>query len=157
MPSMPVQGKFNGVITPVIPFSRALPYLKTLSFLKVPAQPDPTAQEEAPPSPVAFDSGYNPPPEVRRNRQKLAAENESEGLVAAGFTVGGIGLLIGIGGAGTLLGVSNTAGQAGGGTALGVGLAMMVAGGVLLGVGYKKKKAIASARISNGNVSLTVR
>ncbi len=108
-----------------------------------------TTVEPAPLDPsgstIAFDTGYNPPPEVRKERQKARAANESEGLIAAGWTVAGIGGLITLGGAAALAAASDsTAGRGGGGAALGVGLAMLAAGGVLLGVGYKKKKEVQS-------------
>lgn len=112
--------------------------------------PDPPTEEQPkeadPPPPsteIEFDSGYSPPPEVLQERRKQAAENESEGLIAAGWAVGGIGLLFAAAGAGTLAGVRNPAGRGGGGGGLGLGISMMVAGSVLLGVGYKKKKAVA--------------
>jgi hypothetical protein len=106
---------------------------------------EPTEEDDPPPpsTQIEFDSGYTPPPEVLQERRKQAAENESEGLIAAGWAVGGIGLLFAAAGAGTLAGVRNTAGRGGGGGGLGLGLSMIVAGSVLLGVGYKKKKAVA--------------
>jgi hypothetical protein len=104
---------------------------------------EPKEDDEPPPSAIEFDSGYSPPPEVLRERRKQAAENESEGLIAAGWAVGGIGVLFTAAGIGTLAGVRNTAGRGGGAGGLGLGLSMMIAGSVLLGVGYKKKKAVA--------------
>lgn len=110
---------------------------------------DDPATAPAPQTSIGFESNFEVPPEVMENRKKQAAENESEGLIAAGWTVGGIGTLFALAGAGALAGASDTAGgRYGGGGALGLGLAMMAAGGVLLGVGYKKKKAIAGGDYS---------
>jgi uncharacterized membrane protein len=134
-----------------------------------PAEDPPAeAEEDDPPPPsstIEFDSGYTPPPEVLRERRRQAAENESEGLIAAGWAVGGIGVLFAAAGAGTLAGVRNTAGRGGGGGGLGLGLSMIIAGSVLLGVGYKKKKAVARGdysivpmigpRIAGGSVTVS--
>lgn len=127
-----------------------------------PEEPPPAEEGEPPPPPtsqIEFDSGYTPPPEVLQERRRQAAENESEGLIAAGWAVGGIGLLFAAAGAGTLAGVRNTAGRGGGGGGLGLGVAMIIAGSVLLGVGYKKKKAVAAGdySIAPTGAGMTVR
>lgn len=105
-------------------------------------EPEPVATDPVPSaSEIEFDSGYTPPPEVLKNRERIAAENRAEGFIAAGWTVGGIGALFALGGTGALIAASdNDAGLAGGIGGLVLGTGMLVTGGVLLGIGYKAKK-----------------
>lgn len=100
---------------------------------------------------IEFDTGYTPPPEVMREKKKAKANNRSEGMIAAGWTIGGIGGLIFLSGAAATAGTSQTDGREGLGASIGVlvfGTAMLVTGGVLLGKGYKEKKAIEQGQYS---------
>ena len=112
------------------------------------AEPAPAEAGVPAASTITFDTGYNPPPEVRKQQEKARARNESEGLIAIGWTVAAIGGLIFLGGVGTVAAVDSSAGRGGGGAGIAVGGAMLIGGGVLLGVGYKKKK-----QIKEGNYS----
>lgn len=100
---------------------------------------------------IEFDTGYTPPPEVMRQREKAKANNRSQGLIAGGWTVGAIGGLIFLGGAGGIAGTAGAPGQDGLGASIGfavVGAAMLVTGGIMLGKGYKQKKAIDEGQYS---------
>ena len=93
---------------------------------------------------IEFDTGYTPPPEVMRERKKAQANNRTEGMIAAGWTVGAIGGIIFLAGAGATIGTARAAGQDGLGASIGTlvfGTALLVTGGALLGKGYKEKKA----------------
>lgn len=111
-------------------------------------EPEPTESGVPAASTITFDTGYNPPPEVRKQQEKARASNESEGLVAIGWTVAAIGGLIFLGGVGTVAAVDSAAGRGGGGAGIALGGAMLIGGGVLLGVGYKKKKEIKQGNYS---------
>ncbi len=114
------------------------------------AAPPPADNAEAGTS-IEFDTGYTPPPEVMRERKKAQANNRTEGMIAAGWTVGAIGGIIFWAGAGSTIYTARTPGQAGLGASIGTlvfGTAMVVTGGVLLGKGYKEKKANEQAAYS---------
>lgn len=105
----------------------------------------------APGSSIEFDTGYTPPPEVMREQQKAKASNKSEGFIAAGWTVGGIGALIFLGGIAGIVGTARLEGRTGLGASIGVtifGAGMVATGGALLGQGYKQKKAIEQGQYS---------
>ena len=105
----------------------------------------------APGSAIAFDTGYTPPPEVMREQQKAKASNKSEGFIAAGWTLGGIGALIFLGGVGGIVGTVRADERAGLGASIGItifGAGMIATGGALLGQGYKQKKAIEQGQYS---------
>ncbi len=100
---------------------------------------------------IEFDTGYTPPPEVMREQKKAKANNRSEGMIAAGWTVGGIGGLVFLSGAAGTIGTASASDNTGLGASIGVlvfGAAMLVTGGVLLGKGYKEKKAIEQGQYS---------
>ncbi|MGH1348292.1 MAG: hypothetical protein ACRBN8_42445 [Nannocystales bacterium] len=93
---------------------------------------------------IEFDTGYTPPPEVMREQKKAKANNRAEGMIAIGWTVGGIGALVLLSGTAATIGTASTAEKNGLGASIGTavfGAAMVVTGGVLLGKGYKQKKA----------------
>ncbi len=95
------------------------------------------------PAAVEFESTFSVPPQVIESRERVAAEQRAGGLLAAGWTLGGIGGLVAIVGGGTLLGARDRPGGAAGGAGtLAVGLALLTTGGILLGVGYKKRKRV---------------
>lgn len=98
----------------------------------------------APTTQIEFDSGYNPPPQVRRNRARLRAENRSEGLIAAGWTVGGIGVLIVLAGGAAVGAAKDRDASVGGAATLAFGASLVATGGILLGIGYKKRKRAAA-------------
>lgn len=100
---------------------------------------------------IEFDTGYTPPPEVMREREKAKANNRSQGMIAGGWTVGAIGGLFFLGGASGTIVTAGTPGQEGLGASIGVlvfGTALLVTGGILLGKGYKEKKAIEEGQYS---------
>jgi len=100
---------------------------------------------------IEFDTGYTPPPEVMREQKKAKASNRTEGMIAAGWTVGGIGGLFFLAGAGATAGTARTPGQEGLGASIGTlvfGTALLVTGGILLGKGYKEKKAVEQGQYS---------
>jgi CRISPR/Cas system CSM-associated protein Csm2 small subunit len=73
------------------------------------------------------------------------AKAEARRLIIAGYSVGGAGILFVAGGvAGIVLVPDPLVGRGGGGTLIGLGGALIVTGAVLLGIGYKKKKKVAS-------------
>jgi len=101
-------------------------------------------------SSIEFDTGYTPPPEVMREQKKAKASNRSEGMIAAGWTLAGIGGLVFLGGIGGIAGTTST-GSRGVGASIGVtvvGAGLLTAGGILLGKGYKEKKAIKEGQYS---------
>ncbi len=111
----------------------------------------PAAGAPAPGNSITFDTGYTPPPEVMREQKKAAASNKSEGLIAAGWTVAGIGALVFLSGIGGIVGSTQTNNNAGLGGSIGVtvlGAGMLTTGGILLGKGYKQKKAINEGQYS---------
>ncbi len=104
---------------------------------------------------IEFDTGYTPPPEVRRERQKAQAADKSESKIAIGWTVGGIGAIVFLAGVAGTVGSSRIGDRsdrrAGVGGSIGVtvlGGAMIAAGAVLLSQGYKEKKAIQQGKYS---------
>jgi hypothetical protein len=106
-------------------------------------------------SDITFDTGYTPPPEVRRERQKARAADKSESKIAIGWTVGGIGAIVLLAGVAGAVGSSRVRGRddrrAGIGGSIGVtvlGAGMVAAGAVLLTQGYKEKKAIQQGKYS---------
>lgn len=102
-------------------------------------------------SSIAFDTGYTPPPEVMREQEKAKASNRSEGFIAAGWTLAGIGGLVFLGGVGGIAGSTAADSRGGLGASIGVtvfGAGMIATGGVLLGKGYKQKKAIEEGKYS---------
>ncbi len=111
----------------------------------------PPAGDAEPGASIEFDTGYTPPPEVMREKKKAAANNRSEGKIAIGWTVGGIGAIVFLSGAGATAATSQTEDRDGLGASIGVlvfGTAMLVTGGILLGKGYKEKKAIEQGQYS---------
>ena len=125
------------------------------------------AQPSSPPSPstdITFDTGYTPPPEVRRERDKARAANRSEGLIAAGWTLTGIGAPVFLIGTSVLVSAATDSGKKenplykdsdarrggvrGGIITMVIGAGMLTAGGILLGKGYKQKKAIEEGQYS---------
>jgi tetratricopeptide (TPR) repeat protein len=92
---------------------------------------------------VGFESDFDVPPDVLDHRKRIAAENRAQGFIAGGWTALGLGFLFTVAGVGTIIGLRhNRLGVGGGIAGTVIGVAGMAAGGALLGVGYKKKKAV---------------
>jgi hypothetical protein len=131
---------------------------------QTPAIPD----DEEPPAPpqIAFDTGYTPPPDVLKQRDKARAVNKTERRLAAGWTLTGIGGTLFLIGAGVTAfgGTASTVDEnmmtvppdpddrraaiAGGVTVMVLGTGLLIPGAILLAKGYKQKKAIAAGDYS---------
>jgi hypothetical protein len=100
-----------------------------------------------------FDSDPQPAPDPRQQAapdpRRQAAEDQTRDMVVAGWTVGCIGIVVALSGAGALVALDDRpSARVGGAVATGLGLGMVVAGSVLLGVGYTKRRKLAKSDVA---------
>lgn len=107
---------------------------------------------------IQWSTGHTPPVDQEKlahNRRLSGESSKADTLIIAGWATGSVGLFLLLVGAGAVAGGESTGRRGatyGGVGALVLGAGGVAAGGALLGIGFKKRKAVKEGRIAAGPV-----